>query len=72
MEHKIGDIITLPDGRKAEVVEFDHPYCGECVYHVTPRGCSNPIRKENSPASACGALSRTDHKNIIYKEIKEE
>lgn len=71
MEHAIGSIITLPDGRKAEVVEFNHPWCGECVYHVTPRGCLNPICSETNPTAACGALSRTDHKNIIYKEVKD-
>lgn len=62
MEHKIGEIVTLLDGRKVEVVEIpkDMPNCRGCIFcfdecFITPR---------------CEPWSRTDKKNIIYKEIK--
>ena len=59
MEHKIGEIITFPDGRKAEVVEADRRIgCTECVWIGT---CPTCLPRE-----------RSDGKNIIYKEIKEE
>lgn len=64
MEHKIGEIITLLDGRKAEVVESDIATCDGCVYQETY--CLN-LRLRN-----CGRRLRTDHKNVIYKEIKEK
>ena len=62
MEHKLGEIVTLPDGRKAVVVESDGS-CHECV--MTKRGLCWNIK--------CIAAERVliDHKNIIYKEIKE-
>lgn len=63
MEHKIGEIVTLPDGRKAEVVE--EPVSCSC------EGC---ILKDESCyptiTGMCNDYDRTDHKNIIYKEIK--
>lgn len=64
MEHKIGEIITLSDGKKAEVVEG---LCENCVYHKIGYEfyCDIPRQYE------CMANYRTDHKNIIYKEIKE-
>lgn len=63
MENKIGDIVTLPDGRKAEVVESDMATCDGCVYQETY--CLN-LQLRN-----CGRRLRTDKKNIIYKEIKD-
>lgn len=63
MEHRIGEIVTLPDGRKAKVVEG---LCPECCFHM--RGfevfCYAPREWK------CMKVDRTDHKNIIYKEIK--
>lgn len=60
MEHKIGEIVTLPDGRKAEVVEDNGKYrCHRCYFC---RSCYG---------RTCYHKERTDHKNIIYKEIKE-
>ena len=63
MEHAIGSVITLPDGRKAEVVE-SHGSCDGCAI-VNSILCKN-IR--------CMAAERIfiDRKDIIYKEIKEE
>lgn len=62
-EHEIGEIITLPDGRKAEVVEeIELSSCLGCIYI-----------DEACPAEyCCWCGARTDQKNIIYKEVKEE
>lgn len=61
IEHKIGEIVTLLDGRKAEVVEvpLGDINCQGCIFcfdecFITPR---------------CGWWQRTDKKNIIYKEV---
>lgn len=71
MEHKIGDIITLPDGRKAEVVEatksIRYGTCHKCMFHS-----SNPICPSVELGWDCSKLTRADRKNIIYNEIKEE
>lgn len=62
MEHKIGEIVTLPDGRKAKVVE-----------DTTGAGCTKCfLDDKDCHQFKCRASERTDHKNIIYKEIKEE
>lgn len=61
MEHAIGTKITL------EVVEIDSENeenpCNGCVFYRII-DCVRPIGWE------CEEVSRTDHKNIIYKEIK--
>lgn len=65
MEHAIGEIVTLPDGRKAKVVESDRS-CNECMM-AEKRLC----RYMNV---RCKSSERylIDRKNIIYKEIKED
>lgn len=61
MEHAIGEIVTLPDGRKAEVVEGQLD-CSGCVFLLgTAEECFE---------YECLRKYRTDHKNIIYKEVK--
>lgn len=67
MEHKIGEIITLPDGRKAEVVETPEDNCGKCLFARAEEvlDCMDICDLD------CAALHRTDRKNIIYKEIKD-
>lgn len=65
MEHAIGEIVTLPDGRKAEVMEG-----GQCVSCCLFGDLCNYMKWDKS--LECSYRSRTDHKNIIYKEIKEE
>lgn len=63
MEHRIGEVITLPDGRKAKVVEEGKwMHCSKCIF-VGERYCYT---------HDCLPFERTDHKNIIYKEIKED
>lgn len=66
MEHAIGTLITLPDGRKAEVVEVDFTCIG-CILYSDK--CMN--YKLNGIIGECSP-KRSDHKHIIYKEIKEE
>lgn len=69
MEHKIGEIITLPDGRKAEVVEANT--CEECA--VGMEGIIACIKwTERGKIGTCYSAWRSDHKKVIYKEIKEE
>lgn len=63
MEHAIGKVVELPDGRKAEVVE-DSQYA-EC-------GQRCDMKTEHCFLYKCTDWERTDHKSIIYKEIKEE
>lgn len=57
MEHKIGTRITL------EVVESSKR-CEGCFFD-TINGCAE------THGWYCLCRNRTDHKNIIYKEIKE-
>lgn len=69
MEHKIGEIVTLPDGRKAEVVESKT--CEECA--VGMKGIIACIKwTERGKIGACYSARRSDRKKIIYKEIKED
>lgn len=60
MQHKIGTRITLEDGRVVEVTETRGITCIGCVYDED--FCDG--------SRACGSRNRTDHKNIIYKEVK--
>lgn len=74
MEHKIGEIITLPDGRKAEVVEWDRQSerCEGCIFYKKWKA---PYREDclNTDLSVrCSKIFRSDNKDIIYKEIKED
>ena len=56
MEHKIGTRITL------EVVETNNSSCVGCFFLRS--NCCRHIK--------CCDNDRTDNKNVIYKEIKEE
>lgn len=58
--------MTLSDGRKIEVVRGKCSY-KKCVFRAK-RLCT--IIDEIGFAK-CAAHSRTDHKNIIYKEVKD-
>lgn len=61
MEHKIGEVIKLPDGGKAEVVECDWAStCADCFLYLS----------EICDICSCRASQRSDHKDIIYKEVK--
>lgn len=64
MEHKIGEIITLTDGRKAEVV--DSKNCHFCIFNGGE--LDNICYARN--VGSCTNIFRTDHKNVIYKEVK--
>lgn len=60
MEHKIGERITMEDGRVVEVVSGCN--CDLCAFGDSDIPC-DPHR--------CSGTLRKDHKNIIYKEIEE-
>lgn len=66
MEYAIGEIVILPDGRKAEVVEEDKYTCYGCIYDH--KSCID--YRINGVISHCDEYMRSDHKSIIYKEIK--
>ena len=59
MEHAIGTEITL------KVVEGKDDKCDGCFFTNAKVGCEKPDEWK------CSCFSRTDHKNVIYKEIKE-
>lgn len=63
MEHAIGTRITLADGRVVEVVEGKG--CQGCIANPFSYDTLCLIKK-------CHSRNRTDHKNIIYKEVKED
>ena len=68
MEHAIGEIVPLPNGRKVEVVEGKS--CEGCA--VCMEGMIACIKwTERGKIGTCFSIRRTDHKNIIYKEIKD-
>lgn len=66
MEHAIGEIVILPDGRKAEVVEVFNGKCDGCVF----KNCNFCHKRDYCISSPCSDEYRADKKNIIYKEIK--
>lgn len=72
MEHAIGTKITLPDGRVVEVVEMvEQDKCEGCAFRTnTGKTCWNG--KVMQIIGNCDKHLRLDHKNIIYKEVKEK
>lgn len=64
MEHKIGEIVILSDGRKAEVkAAKSHLFqCSDCVLFL----------ENHCMTIKCHKNERKDHTTIYYKEIKEE
>lgn len=66
MERRIGEIITLPDGRRVEVVEGR---CRDCaISKIGIIGCIT--WRERGRIGECLKEKRSDHKDIIYKEVK--
>lgn len=67
MEHAIGTKITFSNGEVAEVKEEPKNVCTECIFYSLH--CRE--FKYFGIIGECEGKSRTDHKDIIYKEIKE-
>lgn len=64
MEHAIGTKITLEVVKTTlEVVESKDDRCDGCYFD---HFCNKP------KDWICYSQERTDHKNIIYKEVKED
>lgn len=69
MEHKIGEVITLPDGRKARVkaAKSHLLQCSDCgmweYFLDTQRDVCHMYK--------CHKNEREDHTTIYYEEIKE-
>lgn len=59
-EHTIGKVIDLPNGKRAIVKRKEN--CQDCALFGT----------EYCRTIKCTSYSRSDVKDIIYKEIKEE
>ena len=69
MEHAIGKIVTMPDGRKARVTQAPTHllFCSACVFWEEYLG------KGGCPATfKCHKNEREDHTTIYYEEIKGE
>lgn len=63
MEDEIGKIITLADGTKAIVEEADQMLpCSRCALWLTS-DCEGRV---------CDRFARSDHKNILYRELEED
>lgn len=63
MEDEIGKIVTLTDGTKAIVEEADQMLpCSRCAFWLTA-DCEGRI---------CDRIARSDHKNILYRELEED
>lgn len=68
MEYAIGETVTLPDGRKAKVVEGK--YCRECA--INALGINTCIEwTDGEKIGVCSSAYRSDHKDIIYREVKD-
>ena len=71
IEHAIGSNITLPDGRKVDVVEDNKPSillncaCWACAF-----GKEGNRKYCTDIAGECSGKTRTDRTDIIYKEVK--
>lgn len=68
MEHRIGEIVILSDGSKAEVVEATENDCEGCFLYE--KRITDPCTPNDDVV--CSGHLRADGKNVIYKEIKEE
>lgn len=71
MEHRIGTIVTLPDGRKAEVVEAKKNQGCDVCFFGNNGGCDLSEIKE-SDDTYCSPSFRLDMKRVIYKEVKND
>lgn len=69
MENKIGDIVTFPNGRKAKVVESAYDCCDGCILNFRDSYICRDMRTLELLGDC---FERTDGKEIIYEEIKED
>ncbi len=63
-EHRIGTFITLPDGRKAKVMEGLG--CEKCIFGADT-GCD---RERYNVFGLCSSEMRADRKQVIYMEVQ--
>lgn len=66
MEHAIGTRIIIDNDIELEVVARRGTSCKGCAFEYMDGYC------EVSPYATCSRKYRTDHKDIIYKEIKKK
>lgn len=64
MEHKVGEIFELPDGRKVQVEGTIHS-CNGCIFENSP--CED---FDDSYLEACAKGVRYDGMDVIFKEVK--
>lgn len=67
-EHPIGKVIDLPNGIVVEVMENKEELCLGCIWEEVE--CFGVLYR--GIRGLCSKRNRTDHKNIIYREFKEE
>lgn len=68
MEHKIGEKVTMPDGRKARVTQAPTHllFCTACMFW------EEYLEKGECPVDfRCHRIGREDNTTIYYEEIKE-
>lgn len=71
MEHKIGEIVTLPPyDIKARVVKVSYVSCEGCYYQGQEYLCTG--YRCDGVLGECWWERRKDQKNIIYKPLSEE
>lgn len=71
MEHRIGEIVTLPPyDIKARVVAVKKEDCSGCYYHYKGWLCGR--YRDNGVLGECYYKCRKDRKNIIYKPLSAE
>ena len=68
MEHAIGTRITLPDGRKAEVVAG--VLCSKCIFFPTRKPQKAFCDAVNNHLVKCAAMSREDCRHVYFKEVR--
>lgn len=72
MYHKIGKVVTVTNGRKTIVEENKTHACDGCIFEFQGVWqCCHWLRFIGI-IGQCGKEERRDHKDIIYREIKEE
>ena len=63
-KYNIGDIIKF-NGIKLKIIEAKPGSCENCYFNNKSHSCA-----KNSIPDICSYSLRTDHKNIIFKQIK--
>lgn len=69
MERKIGEVFDFDEVKLQVKYTGDNPYCYGCYFFESKRTC-NTVDYKNQ-AGACFRIDRTDNKNVIFVEVKD-